>query len=88
MKKQVPTPNVCLTRGYLHYRIHSVKVPALNDRAAWLAQLFPHIPLWRIRNTKHMYIQDLLLASLQKYPFIYTSSFSCITDRIMRSKMR
>lgn len=64
--KQVPTLNACLTRGYLHCRIHSVKVPALNDRSAWLAQLLPHIPLWRVRNTKHVYIQDLLLASLQK----------------------
>lgn len=43
-----------------------MKVPALNDRSARLAQLFPHIPLWRTRHTKHVYIQDLLLASLQK----------------------
>lgn len=68
MKKQVPTLNAGLTRGYLHCRIHSVKVPALNDRSAWLAQLFPDIPLWRTRHTKQVYIQDLLLDNLWKIP--------------------
>lgn len=43
-------------------------MPVLNDRSAWLAQLFPDIPLWRTRHTKQVYIQDMLLASLQKIP--------------------
>lgn len=65
MEKQVPTLNSGLTKGYLHFRIHSVEVPAVNDRSAGF---FPHIPLWRTRHAKQVYIQDLLLASLQKIP--------------------